>query len=288
MDSAPHDIAAWVSQAPSDQRELRQAVHTVLAAIAQDAHLRAGMIMKGGILLAVRYHSVRFTRDIDFSTAMKLSEVDPDELHKRLDASLRLTVEVLDYDLDCRVQGCKVNPPNRPNATFPSIELKIGYAYKGTAKHRRLLQHQSPSVLSIDYSLNEAISKTDEVVIGLDQSVNAYPFAELVAEKFRALLQQVDRNRYRRQDVYDLALLSRLPRNESTEAAILDSLIIKARARQIEPRRESLNDEEVKRRAAAEYPTLKDEVPGELPDFEVAYAEVVTFYKALPWVKEGG
>ncbi|MGB3119965.1 MAG: nucleotidyl transferase AbiEii/AbiGii toxin family protein [Verrucomicrobiales bacterium] len=284
-DSEQPDIAEWVSQSPSEQRELRQAVHTVLAAIAQDAQLRAGMIMKGGILLAVRYHSARFTRDIDFSTTMKLSEIDPDDVQKRLDASLRLTVEVLEYDLDCRVQGCQVNPPKQANASFPSIELKIGYAYKGTPKHRRLLQHQSPSVLSIDYSLNETISNTDEIVIGLDQSVNAYPFAELVAEKFRALLQQVDRNRYRRQDVYDLALLSRLPRNESVEGAILDSLLIKGRARQIEPRRESLNDEEVKRRAAADYPTLKDEVQGELPDFEVTYAEVVTFYKALPWDK---
>ena len=281
--SGQHDIAAWVDQAPNDQRELRQAVHTVLAAIAQDTRLRAGMIMKGGILLAVRYHSTRFTRDIDFSTSMKLSEVEPDDVQRRLDASLRLTVEALDYGLDCRVQGCKVNPPNRPNASFPSIELKIGYAYKGTPKHRRLLQHQSPSVLAIDYSLNEAVSNVDEIVIGLDQSINAYPFAELVAEKFRALLQQVGRNRYRRQDVYDLALLSRLPRNKNLEAAILASLLIKSRARQIEPQRDSLNDAEVKRRAAADYPTLKDEVQGELPDFEQAYAEVIAFYRALPW-----
>ena len=113
--------------------------------------------------------------------------------------------------------------------------------------------------------------------------MNAYPFAELVAEKFRALLQQVDRNRYRRQDVYDLALLSRLPRDESMNAAILESLLIKARTRNIEPTRESLSDEEIKRRAAAEYPTLRNEVLGELPDFETAYADVMSFYQSLPW-----
>jgi predicted nucleotidyltransferase component of viral defense system len=281
--SMQHDIAEWVNQAPSDQRELRQAVHTVLAAIAQDTQLRADMIMKGGILLAVRYQSVRFTKDIDFSTSMKLSEVNPDEVQRRLDAALRLSVEVLDYDLDCRVQGCKVQPANQLNASFPSIKLKIGYAYKGTAKHRRLIQLQSTSVIAIDYSLNEVISNTDEVLVGLDQSVNAYPFAELVAEKFRALLQQIERDRYRRQDVYDLAFLSRMPRNGSVEAAILESLMIKARSRNIEPTRDSLNDEEVKRRAAADYHTLKDEVQGDLPDFELAYAEVLAFYRALPW-----
>jgi predicted nucleotidyltransferase component of viral defense system len=258
-------------------------VHTVLAAIAHDTQLRADMIMKGGILLAVRYQSVRFTRDIDFSTSMKLSEVNPDEVHRRLDAALRLSVEALDYDLDCRVQGCKVQPANQVNASFPSIKLKIGYAYKGTAKHRRLIQLQSTSVISIDYSLNEAISNTDEVLVGLDQSVNAYPFAELVAEKFRALLQQIERDRYRRQDVFDLAFLSRMPRDEAVEAAILESLMIKARSRNIEPTRDSLNDEEVKRRASADYHTLKDEVQGDLPDFELAYAEVLAFYRALPW-----
>lgn len=281
--SMQHDIAEWVNQAPNDQRELRQAVHTVLAAIAQDTHLRADMIMKGGILLAVRYQSVRFTKDIDFSTSMKLSEVNPDEVHRRLDAALRLSVEALDYDLDCRVQSCKIQPANQVNASFPSIKLKIGYAYKGTPKHRRLIQLQSTSVISIDYSLNEAISNTDEVLVGLHQSVNAYPFAELVAEKFRALLQQVERDRYRRQDVYDLAFLSRMPRDEAVEVAIFESLMIKARSRNIEPTRDSLNDEEVKRRAAADYHTLKDEVQGDLPDFELAYAEVLAFYRALPW-----
>lgn len=61
----PYDITEWVEQAgDGEQRELRQAVHTILAAIAHDPHLRANMIIKGGILLAVRYHSSRFTRDM--------------------------------------------------------------------------------------------------------------------------------------------------------------------------------------------------------------------------------
>lgn len=278
-----HDVAEWARQAPSDQRELRQAVHTILAAIAQDAQLRSSMIMKGGILLAVRYQSGRFTRDIDFSTSLKIGEITPEEIQRRLDASLKLTVEALDYDLDCRVQSCKVNPPNRPTASFPSINLKIGYAGKGTPKHRKLMLLQSPSVISIDYSLNEAISNTEQVLIGVDQSINAYPFAELVAEKFRALLQQVGRNRYRRQDVYDLVLLSRRPRGEGMDAAILDSLLMKSRARGIEPSRDSLNEEEVKRRAGADYAMLADEIEGELPDFELAYAELLSFYRGLPW-----
>ncbi len=36
-DREPHDIAAWVSQSSTEQCELRQAVHTALATVAQDA-----------------------------------------------------------------------------------------------------------------------------------------------------------------------------------------------------------------------------------------------------------
>lgn len=56
------DIAAWVQGAPDAvQRELRQAVHTVLVAIGGSSDLQAQMVMKGGILLAIRYESSRYT-----------------------------------------------------------------------------------------------------------------------------------------------------------------------------------------------------------------------------------
>ena len=69
------DIAAWVQRAPdAAQRELRQAVHTVLVAIGRSSDLQPHMIMKGGILLAIRYESSRYTRDIDFSTAQRFAD----------------------------------------------------------------------------------------------------------------------------------------------------------------------------------------------------------------------
>ena len=279
-----HQISSWVSQAQSpDQRELRQGVHTILAAISQDPYLRDAMIMKGGILLAVRYQSVRFTRDIDFSATLSLKELDPITLRKRLDNALRVAVETLDYDLDCKVQSCKVQPANQPDASFPSINLTIGHAYKGSPSHKRLLQGNASKVISIDYSLNEIILEVESIKVGICQSISAYALPDLVAEKFRSLLQQTKRNRYRRQDVYDLALLSDLPINPQVNARILESLRAKSRAREIEPTVDSLADPEVKRRASRDYATLRDEVEGELPNFETAYARVLNFYASLPW-----
>lgn len=278
-----YDIATWANEAPdAEQREFRQAVHTILVAIANDPRLKSKMVIKGGILLGVRYHSPRFTKDIDFSTTGNLATMSAEDVRSAFESSLIQIIEELDYDLDCKVQSCKVNPQNRPDASFPSIELKIGHAYKGSPKYKRLQKLQSPSVVSIDFSLNEKILGVESLKLGSSGTINAYTFADLVAEKFRSLLQQESRDRYRRQDVFDLSKLSELV-SEDERRSILKSLIEKSRARGIEPQPDSLDGAELKRRAQADYHTLGDEIDGPLPEFEATYEIVRSFYQSLPW-----
>ena len=62
------DIPAWVAKASANKRNFREAVHIILTAIGQSTALRTKMIMKGGMLMALRYESSRFTKDADFST----------------------------------------------------------------------------------------------------------------------------------------------------------------------------------------------------------------------------
>ena len=68
---SPVDLAAWVSRGDEQHRGFREAVHIVISAISDSAPLRTQMIMKGGLLMAIRYDSTRFTRDVDFSTREK-------------------------------------------------------------------------------------------------------------------------------------------------------------------------------------------------------------------------
>lgn len=279
----PVGIEAWVSEAPEGQREFREAAHIVIAAVTRDQGLGGPMVMKGGILMGIRYHSPRFTTDIDFSSALSLEEFEPETIRRLMDSGMARVSAEFDYDLECRVQGCRVNPPNRPDASFPSIELKIGHAYKGTPKHKRLMQKQSPSVVSIDISLNERILEVDDMRIDAGGILRIYSLNDLVAEKIRSLLQQVVRNRFRRQDVFDLNLLLTSCRREMNRDAILTSLREKAGSRGIEVGPDSLDDPEVKRRAFEDYHTLANEVAGPLPEFEDAYAGLVAFYKSLPW-----
>lgn len=95
-------------------------------------------------------------------------------------------------------------------------------------------------------------------------------------------MQQESRNRHRRQDIYDIAmLLQRFPFDDEEKAQILQTLRIKCKARGIRPDPSSLNDE-VKRRAGKEWQTLKLEI-SDLPEFEDCFARVSQFYRALPW-----
>ncbi len=281
-----YDIKTWVEEAQKKEvREFRQAVHTILCAIASDENLKASMILKGGILLAIRYHSYRYTKDIDFSTERKLGDdFTLDGIRDSLDNSLALMVEELDYDLDCRVQSCKLQP-KKPDATFPSIKLKIGFAYKGTPKHKWLIVLKSPTTISIDYSLNEFTPNIENIKLNDNEEILAYTLTDLIAEKYRSLLQQVTRNRNRRQDVFDLNLLieklNDIDADEKFE--IMKCLISKSRSRNINPDIDSLENPEIRSRAKKDYPTLEDDLYGELPDFNKIFDNVLRFYKSLPW-----
>jgi predicted nucleotidyltransferase component of viral defense system len=280
-----YDIAEWVAQADNSQRGFREAVHTILAAIANDPQLRADMVIKGGILLAVRYQSHRYTKDIDFSTSKKLDEIDPDQIKDALNKSFIGTAEELEYELDCRVQSCRVQPANQPDASFPSVKITVGYAYKSSVQHKRLLVNQSPTSISIDYSLNELMPNLEVLDIGQGDQLCAYTLTDLIAEKLRSLLQQKIRNRTRRQDIFDLMLLiEKYPDLDGIEKqGILKSFVEKSGARDITPDKNSLDDAETRERSQKDYLTLADEIEDDLPDFDEIYDAVNTFYKSLPW-----
>jgi predicted nucleotidyltransferase component of viral defense system len=281
-----YNIKQWVDQAENERnKEFRQATHTILSAIATEPDLKASMVLKGGILLAIRYQSHRYTKDIDLSTAKTLVDIDPKKIVQSLKDSLTQVVEVLDYNLTCAVQSYKLMPANVPNATFPSIKMTVGYAYKGTTKHKRLLSLKSPTTISIDYSLNELTPNVEALRLSNEEELFAYSLTDLIAEKIRSLLQQIERNRNRRQDIFDLYLIIGKFKNfdEVEMKKIHTCLMEKARSRNIEPDIDSFENGEIKQRAKADYHTLEDEVDGGLPDFDASYEKVRCFYRSLPW-----
>lgn len=279
------DLPAWVKKAPPGKASFREAVHIVLHAISTSLALRSTMVMKGGMLMAIRYDSSRFTKDADFSTREKYAKNSEKELLEELDRQLVLANDQLPYDTMCRRQRAVINPP-RADAKFPTLSVSIGYAQRSKAQAvARLNNGQASTVVQIDYSYNEAVYDVELLGLGDGDQLQAYSFKNLLAEKMRSLLQQPIRNRNRRQDVYDLDLLivtGTAPTAEEKKE-LLELLATSCRERGIEPDRGSFANPEIKRMASEGYEDLAPEVEGELPPFEEAYARVQAFYEDLPW-----
>ena len=97
------------------------------------------------------------------------------------------------------------------------------------------------------------------------------------------MLQQGIRNRYRRQDVYDLDILIRNPDlNDEAKAMILTTFIEKCELRNIKPTQDSIDVPEIKKRSGSEWSTLELEI-GQVPDFDACFERIATFYQQLPW-----
>lgn len=243
--------------------------------------------MKGGVLLALGYSSSRYTQDIDFSTAVRLPEFDKGRFKSRLDNGLLFAVENLGYGLDCRIQGIEQKPA-REEASFPTIQTRIGYAYKSKpAEHRRLLAGMATKVVKLDYSLNEPVGHVELYELEDGNEIRTYGLIELIAEKYRALLQQEVRDRMRGQDVYDLYYLFTLHpdlvADEETKQKILKRLVEKSKIRNLSVSSESLANADIRRRTKEDYKNRSSEIEEGLPPFETLYERVEDFYRSLPW-----
>ena len=268
-------------------KPLRQAVHIVLLSISKCESLKDHMMLKGGILMALCYESSRFTRDIDFSQKAKYQEGDEAKLLGELSNAIKDSINEVDYGLDCSVQSSQLKPPSEKNPTFPTLNVKIGYAYNyDTKMHQRLIKGHSPTVLEIDFSFNETTKSAEEFSISEGHTLLRYSIIDLMAEKFRALLQQEKRNRYRGQDLYDLLfLIRRLPSQlQENKSEILQALIASSKSKDLNLTQESMSKGKTREMTKQEYDLLDSTVEaGTLVNFDVAYDEVTDFYKSLPW-----
>ena len=244
------------------------------------------MVMKGGILLAIRYHSARFTRDIDFSTNRKVEEVDLERFVRELSDSVRRVGADNEYGLALAVQSHMLKPRHHKGSTptFPTLQVTIGYANRASRPEMRRLQvGQAPSTVQLDYSFNEWASAVEQHALD-GGTLTMYAYHDLIAEKLRAVLQQPLRNRSRFQDIYDLCLLlEQAEPSAADKRSILDKLHAASSEREVPMNPGALRDPTLKalsRRGHAELAAL---VPGNAPDFDSAFGTLRAFYESLPW-----
>lgn len=279
------DLFDWVKVASGDEDQ-KKAVHILLHGIGSSDGLRTTMIIKGGNLLGIRHHSLRYTKDVDFSTDQKFKDFDSAAFETELNEVLIEAAGELGYTLRCWVQKTVVQP--NAEGTFPTLQVKIGYADLKSEKEKKFVDRGiSPRVLKVDYSFNEATYNSEVIKLSDESSIIAYSIIDIAAEKIRSVLQQVVRDRNREQDIFDLFyIITNYNFDDTQKYEILISLRKKSEGKDIE---KYLNgaaflDPEIKSRSSEKYGNLKDTVK-DLPEFEEAYGIVKEFFETLPWEK---
>ena len=283
------NILEWVESAQADEvtYHQRQVTDIILHAIARELKLNEKLCLKGGVLMGLAYDSPRQTSDIDFSfaTADSPDQNTADTFRNLLNDALPHAAATLGYtDLVVRVQSIEGLPANHyPDVDFPALKLKIAYAKRGSRQEKMLGEGTASNTISLDISFNEKIREVQLLETDQGEILKAYSLNDLIAEKYRAILQQSTRNRYRQQDVYDLDILIQNPDlNNETKAMILTTFIEKCESRKIKPKQNSIDDPEIKERSGSEWSTLELEI-GKVPDFDACFERVATFYQQLPW-----
>ena len=284
------DIRAWVEAARPNpiQYRNRQVTELVLATIGLTPSLSTTLVLKGGALMALAFKSERVTGDVDFSASAGPADFDK-LLVKEFNSQFpKIAIQLGYLDLICRVQRVekRPRPQNFENMDFPALLVRIGSAIRGTSEQARLEAGQAARVVDVEISFRDQVYQFQELnLTDAGAAVRAFTIHEIIAEKIRALLQQVGRNRYRRQDVYDIAyLLDIHPMEDADLAQVHTTLLKKCATHRIIPTEQSLAYSEVRRRAEADWNTLKLEL-AELPPFDERYASLEAFYARLPWSK---
>ena len=282
------NVAEWVARAQPDPvaYQQRQMIEITLNSIAGMTRAGQRMFLKGGILMGLAYSSPRQTTDVDLTADFPPDTAAVDEIERSLNSEFPRAAAALGYaDLVVRIQSIQRMPRRKTfeTARYPALKIKVASALRGSRQEGRLLQGAASVVIDVDISFNEAWTEVQVLELTGGNELLAYGLTDLIAEKYRALLQQVPRKRNRRQDVYDLdILISNEAVSQPMCTSILNALITKCQSREIHPVSDSLESPEIRERAGADWGSMKLEL-GELPDFETCFARVLKFYRTLPW-----
>lgn len=273
-----NEVPSWaaVHGATQDEARRRFAQLVIIESIAQG--VPGQLSFKGGNALRFCYHNPRGTTDIDY-TALNDFPDNPEAIRELLDAALRKYSP--DYGIACKVQSVQRNPP-KPEATKPTYQVSVGWAFPGFRDFPGFLESKkpSPATTPVEISLNDVVCES--VVASLHDATHAgitvCTLEDIIAEKLRALLQQVSRNRTRPQDVYDIA---RIVRSEQIdEQKVATYFIEKCRNRDVSAAKSSFSGE-VRQRAEADYDGRIASTGAQFIPFDEAWVIVKSFVDGL-------
>ena len=277
------EIAVWAGGAGVTVAEarIRFAQYAVLRVVAGVRQLQSSLVLKGGNALDFVWVPNRSTVDLDFSVdpSDSLPAFTPDSIRGLLDRGRRNVEQSLGLTL--ALYAVRQHPPGEAR-TFATIEARVGYALPDEQRLQFRMRHgaTSPHIVRIEISQNEPICAATTVALDSTLRVRVCTIEDIVAEKLRALLQQPIRNRERKQDLLDIAVILR-SRQGLDRAAVAAFLLEKAAARDVPVSRVAFRDPEIARRARVDYEALETTTRTLFVPFDDAWADLMALVAEL-------
>jgi len=263
--------AASASVSVTEAR-VRFAQYAVLLGVSNVRPPREGLVFKGGNALDFVWQPNRSTVDLDFSVdaSNELSTPDADTIKTLLQRGATIATNRLGILL--AVHGVKPNPRGTER-DFVTFQVGVGYALLDEPRLRQRMTRGEPSprVIRLDISLNEPICDAPKKQIDPELRLRVATIEDIVADKLRALLQQPIRNRQRRQDLLDIAVI--MSQQPGFDRRLVSRFLLeKAKARDVVVTRSAFHQDEVRRRARIGYDELEITTRALFIDFDEALA----------------
>ena len=257
--NALNEIATWANAngATIEEARHRHAQYAALCGIASIPSLQASLVLKGGNAIDFAWFPNRSTRDLDFSLDESDDHLDAnvEALRDHLERALRVATG--QFGIAFAVNSVRQQPPGE-GRTFVTYEARVGYGLPHEPQLLIRMQNNQPSphMLPIEISINEPIC--DSILFTIDERfprLRVSTLEDIVSEKLRALLQQPIRNRNRRQDVLDIAVIVQSTSNLDRQQ-ISRFLQTKAAARGVPVSKAAFYEHEIADRARVDYGEL--------------------------------
>jgi predicted nucleotidyltransferase component of viral defense system len=278
------EMSAWRKQQGTTGEEARRRLvqFVVLASMSLSARLASGVAFKGGNALRFAHGNQRSTLDLDFSAESGFPD-SPADIKNLMDVALKIGERR--YQVKARCQSIHRKPPGFEK-TMPTYSIKVCYQLPGDRYYQNIDERLAAGktlsdVVEVEISLNDVLCETGEAQLGPGAGpLRICTLEDIIAEKLRALLQQVPRNRSRPQDVFDIASMLRKHADSIDLGKVSSFLIRKSEARQIVATKRAF-DETVKKKAETSYDAEIREFTTEFITFDQAWSEVLILVSHL-------
>jgi predicted nucleotidyltransferase component of viral defense system len=264
-------LADW--SAPADRARL-----SVLDALSHTPELWRAYVLKGGLALHFAYGSPRRSSDLDFSAVEPFTS----EITEAKERRILHFCHTLDAGLEAvaashRLAGLAVQRRTLSDE-IPALLAEVGYSAEAQAENRY------DDAIEMQVVLSEVVCETAEAEIeGIP--IHVPSLDDVLAEKLKALLQQVPRETARSTDVFDLWYFVEVSEHPIDRAKVADFLRQKSTPwPSICPvSRSAFADERVRAHAASAYDAIASDLGGGLglPSFDEAFGAVLRFVETL-------